>query len=254
MIYIDLLVIEDLFLNYIILLAISILLNRITNLKKIFLSSVIGLIPLIFLFINISPLLLLFISVLFSFLMSLIAFGYKDIIYTIKNIIYMYFISIFLAGAIYLINTKIFYKIDNYLLSVIILIILSPVITYFYIKSISKLRVNYSNYYKVDIYLRDGEVVTINTYLDTGNKLVDPYSRSPIIIINKNKIKYIENIILVPYNTIDSHNLMRCIKPYKVYIYGVGERRKVLIGLVDEIGIEGADGILNGSLLERMRK
>ena len=47
MVYIDLLVVEDLALNYIVLLATSILLNRVTKLKKIFLSSGIGTIPLI---------------------------------------------------------------------------------------------------------------------------------------------------------------------------------------------------------------
>ena len=42
MVYVDLLVIQDLIYNYVILLGISLLLTRITNLKKIFLSSVIG--------------------------------------------------------------------------------------------------------------------------------------------------------------------------------------------------------------------
>jgi len=57
MVYVDLLVIQDLIYNYVILLGTSILLTRITNIKKIFLSSVIGLIPLIFLFLNTSNIL-----------------------------------------------------------------------------------------------------------------------------------------------------------------------------------------------------
>ena len=54
MIYVDLLVIEDLILNYVIIISTGILLNRITRFKKVFLSSVIGTIPLILLFVNIN--------------------------------------------------------------------------------------------------------------------------------------------------------------------------------------------------------
>jgi len=94
MVYVDLLVIQDLIYNYVILLGISLLLTRITNLKKIFLSSVIGTIPLIFLCLDINNNLNFLISLIFSIIMSLITFSYKDIIYTIKNVIYMYLISI----------------------------------------------------------------------------------------------------------------------------------------------------------------
>lgn len=253
MVYVDLLVIEDLILNYVILLGTGIMLNRITRLKKIFLSSVIGTIPLIFLFTNVNNLIISLISLLFSVLMSIISFKYKDILYTIKNIIYMYFISIFLAGSIYLINVNFLPQIENYLLNVTILIILSPIITYTYIKSIKQVQINYSNYYQIDIYLKNGQIKSINSYLDTGNKLKDPYKNRPIILIDKNLIKYEkEKTILVPYNTIDSHGLIECIKPDKVFIKNIGYRKNLLIGLIDEVGIEGADCILNQELLERI--
>ena len=95
MIYIDLLIIMDLILNYIVLLSTGILLNRLTKLKKVFLSSVIGTIPLVFLFLSISNILLFIITFIFAFIMSIISYNYKDIIYTFKNIFYMYLISIF---------------------------------------------------------------------------------------------------------------------------------------------------------------
>ena len=133
MVYIDLLVIQDLVYNYVILLGVSLLLTRITNLKKIFLSSVIGTIPLIFLFLNISNQLNLIISFIFSLIMSIIAFSYKDIIYTIKNVFYMHTTSIFIAGSINLINVNILPTINNHLLNVLILILISPIITIIYI-------------------------------------------------------------------------------------------------------------------------
>lgn len=253
MVYVDLLVIQDLIYNYVILLGTSLLLTRITNIKKIFLSSVIGTIPLIFLFTNISNQLNFFISLLFSIIMSLITFSYKDIIYTIKNIFYMYSISIFLAGGINLININLLPNIDNYLLNVIILIIIAPIITLIYIKSISNYKNNYSNYYKVDIYLNDEENLTITAFLDTGNKLIDPYKHRPIILINKKLIDIKDKkILLVPYNTVNTNDLLKCIIPKKIYIENIGYKTNFLIGLMDEITIDGVDCILNQKLLERI--
>lgn len=185
--------------------------------------------------------------------MSLIAFSYKDIIYTIKNIFYMYSISIFLAGGINLINVNLLPNIDSLILNITILIILSPIITYIYIKSINNYKNNYSNYYKVDIYLNDDEKLTLSAFLDTGNKLIDPYKHRPIILINK-KLVEIKNkkILLVPYNTINTNDLLKCIIPKKIYIHNIGYKTNFLIGLMDEITIDGVDCILNQKLLERI--
>ena len=253
MVYIDLLVIQDLIYNYVILLGVSILLTRITNLKKIFLSSTIGTIPLIFLFLNVNNIIMSFISLFFSIIMSIISFSYKDILYTIKNIFYMYTTSIFIAGSINLINVNLLPTTNNYLLTVIILIIISPIITYIYIKSISKFKNNYSNYYKVDIYLKEEKKITVTAFLDTGNKLIDPYKRRPIILINKSLIDtQNKKIILVPYNTVNNSDLLKCIIPKKIFIHNIGYRTNFLIGLMDEVNIEGVDCILNQKLLERI--
>lgn len=252
MVYIDLLVLQDLIYNYVILIGVSILLTRITNIKKIFLSSVIGTIPLIFLVININNQLMFIISFIFSIIMSIISFSYKDILYTIKNIFYMYTTSIFIAGSINLINVNLLPTINNYLLNVIILIIISPIITTIYIKSLKKIKNNYSNYYKVDIYLKEEEKITVTAFLDTGNKLIDPYKRRPIILVNKSLIN-LENkkIILVPYNTVNNNDLLKCIVPQKIFIQNIGYKTDFLVGLMEEVNIEGVDCILNQKLLER---
>lgn len=252
MVYIDLLVIQDLIYNYVILFGVSILLKRITNVKKIFLSSTIGTIPLIFLFLNINNLLMFFISFLFSIIMSVLTFKYKDILYTIKNIFYMYTTSIFIAGSINIININLLPNINSYLLNIIVLIIVAPIITYIYIKSISKFKENYSNYYKVDIYLKE-EKLTLTAFLDTGNKLIDPYKRRPIILINKSLIDITkQKIILVPYNTVNNNGLLKCIIPEKIFIQEIGYRTNFLVGIMEEINIEGVDCILNSKLLERI--
>jgi hypothetical protein len=165
----------------------------------------------------------------------------------------MYAISIFLGGSINLININFLPNIDNNLLNIIILIILSPIITVIYLKSISKIKINYSNYYQVDIYLKDKTKITITAFLDTGNKLIDPYKRRPIILLNKSLVNIeLQKILLVPYNTVNNNDLLNCIKPEKIYILNIGYRNNLLIGLIDEVNIDGIDCILNPNLLERI--
>lgn len=253
MIYVELLFLEDFIYNYVTLLTVSILLTRVTNLKKILISSIIGTLSLITFLITIPNIIIFLISIIFSFLMSIISFTYKDIIYTLKNICYMYISSSFIAGFIYLINTNILPNIDNYLLKVIILICLAPIITIIYLKSINKLKNNYSNYYKLDIYLDEQNKITVTGFLDTGNKLTDPYKHRPIILIKKSLIKIKQQkILLVPYKTVNSESLLKCIIPKKIYIHNVGCRKNFLIGLIDEVSIEGAECILHSNLLERV--
>lgn len=253
MVYIDLLVIEDLIYNYVILLGVGLLLNRNTKFKKIFLASVIGIIPLIFLFIKINIIFRFFITFIFSILMLIISFGYRDILYLIKNIFYMYMISINLSGSINLININIFPMVDNTVLNIIVLIILAPVLTYIYVKSIIKVSDNYSNYYNVDIYFNESEFISVVGFLDTGNKLVDPYKRRPIILVNKNLIDVSDMLtLLVPYNTLNNHSLLECFIPYKIYIKNLGIRTNVVIGLMDNVCIDGVDCILNLGVLERI--
>ena len=253
MIYVDLLVIADLFMNYLVLISTGIILNRLTKFKKVFLSSVIGCIPLLFLFIITNRFLLFILNFVFSIIMSIISFDFKDIIYTLKNSLYMYFISIFLAGSIYLINTTFFPKTNSNVLLMLCLIFFSPIITFIYLKSIKQIKNISSNYYKIDIYLKDKPKITMNAYLDTGNKLTDPFTKKPIILISKEKLKYeLKRYLYVPYNTIDNHGLLKCFRPEKIYIDKIGYRKRLLIGLIDEVNIENADCILNQKLLERI--
>ena len=248
MVYIDIVIIIDLLLNFIILITTGYLLNRRTHFKKIFLSSVIGTIDLIFIVLDISNYLLIIINILLSIIMVIISFNYKDILYMIKNIIYMYLSSIFYGGFIYLIHSYFFPKSNNYLIYLIILLVTIPIISYLYVKSIKNIKINHSKYYQVDIYLKD-EIISVTGFLDTGNKLFDPYKHRPIILLNKKLLKKYYQIIYVPYNTINNHSLLECIIPDKIYIHELGYRTKLVIGLINESNIEGVECILNEKLL-----
>ncbi len=249
LIYIDYIVIIDLLLNFNILLTIGYILNRKTNFRLLFLSSSIGTINLIFSFMKLSSLILVLINIIVSFIMSIISFKYKDILYTIKNIIYMYLSSIFYGGFIYLINLY-FFRNSNYIFYIIFLVITIPFISYLYIKSIKNIKINHDKYYQVKIYLLDDEIIDTTAFLDTGNKLIDPYSHKPIILLNKRLIKeQNQKKLYVPYNTVNNHSLLECIIPDKIFINKIGYKKRFLIGLIDTIHIEGIDCILNEKLL-----
>ena len=89
--------------------------------------------------------------------------------------------------------------------------------------------------------------------MDTGNNLVDPYKKRPIILVNYEKIKkYITNKkeLLVPYNSINNNGLLRCIKVLKIEIDNK-EYKNVLVGLsMNNISIDGIDCILSQKVLE----
>lgn len=250
MVYVDLLVIIDLLFNYVILLTVGVLLNRIVHFKNLFLAAVIGTINLVIIFLDVPGVLVMASSFVFSLLMVLICFKFKDIIYTIKNIMYMYFSGIFYAGGIYLVNTNFFPNIESILLYLIILIIIIPILTIIYINGIKNITCNHLKYYYVDIYLNNSEKIRVVGFLDTGNKLIDPYGCRPIILLRKDLIKD-NNLkkILVPYNTVNNHSLLECIIPKEIYIEKVGVKRRVVIGLMDDVNIEGVDCILNEKLL-----
>ena len=184
--------------------------------------------------------------------MSIVAFNYKDIIYTLKNTIYMYFVSILLSGTIYLLTISLDIKLINPLINCIVLVITAIIVSYTYIKCMKNIKNNNSNYYKIDIYLKDKPKITLTAYLDTGNKLTNPYNNNPIILVSK---KYLdianEKILLVPYNTIDSSNLLTCIKPDKIYIKGIGYKKKIMIRLIDKEPIDGVECLLGLKALER---
>ena len=261
-IYIDLVLLLNFGFDLILLFSVAIILRRNTTLKKLLISSLIGSITILSMFIKLNSLSLFLIKIVISILMVYISFGYKNIKYTLKNMFYLYTSSIILGGFLYLLNLQFSYKnkglvfyFNGLSVNVIVLIILSPTILYVYTKQALELKNNYSNYYNIDIYLKNGKVLPITAFLDTGNKLEDPYQKRPIIILNKELIKVDyekDNILLVPYDTLNNHGLLKCIIPEKIFIQGIGFRNNFLVGISNEkIKMEGIDCILNSRLLER---
>lgn len=244
-VYIDLIILINFIFDFIILISTSLILKRNIKIYKIILGAITGSLTILILFIRMSQIQLLIFKFIVSILMILVTFKYKNIKYFFKNLYHLYLISIILGGFLTFIDNLNLSINRNIILSIILVILL--VISY--IKQIKELKTNYNKYYKIDIYLNN-KSITLNAFLDTGNKLIDPYKGYPIIIVNEDKIKEEYNYIYVPYNTISSSGILKCIKPKKIYIENVGYKNKFLVGLIKNINIDGVDCILNEKLLE----
>lgn len=196
------------------------------------------------LFTSINRLLLELITII---LMVIIAFKYKNIRYFLTNILYTYILSILLGGLIYLFNSKVTL---NIYLNYLVIIILSIEVMTLYIKENKKIKNTYNNYYKVDIYFKDKEKISLIGFLDTGNNLYDPYKKRPIILVDK-KYQKEDKFILVPYHTINGEGLLKCIKPEKVYIEKIGYKTNLLVAFSSSPStINGVEVILHKELMK----
>lgn len=259
--YIDLIFLLNFLFDFLLLLSVSIILRRNIKLRRIILGSIFGSLTIFILFLKVNTLNLFILKVILSILMIFITFGYKDIKYNFNNFLYFYTTSIILGGFLYFLEINISYKnvgmyfYNNSLgINYIVLILTSPLILYIYIKQAKELKNHYSLTYKVKIFLKNNEVINVNGYLDTANKLVDPYKKRNIILVNSKILKkYIENnsYFLVPYDTVNSHGLLKCIIPSKVIINNVGIRKNVVVGYNNtDYKMDGINCILNNKIME----
>ena len=240
--------------DLILLLAVSILLRRNVIIYKILGGALVGGISILFLFFNISSLMLFIYKIIISILMILISFGYKNIKYTLKNFLYLYMTSIVLGGFLYFLNVEFSYEqyglvfINKGLsINVIFLIIFCPIIIYIYVKQGLWLKNNYSNYYNVTLYYNHKKYL-FSAFLDTGNNLTVPLTNKPVILINK-EIKA-KQFFYIPYKGINGSGIIKCFKADKIIINNL-EKENIIVGLMKEkIKIDGIDCLLNKKILE----
>ncbi|MBQ6687574.1 MAG: sigma-E processing peptidase SpoIIGA [Bacilli bacterium] len=262
-VYLDLVLFLNFAFDFLLLLAVNIVLKRNVKLRRILLGSIIGSLSILFLFIKLNSFALFLLKMIISIIMSLVTFKYKSLKYTFNNLLYLYMISTILGGFLYLLNIEFSYKQEGLVfyfkglsINFIILLLVAPIIIYIYIRQTKSLKNNYSCYYKIEIIFKNNQSITLNAFLDTGNKLKDPITKKGIILINKEVIKGKYNIrspMYVPYNSLNNHGLLKCFAPKYIVI-----ENKIytnfLVGLSDnKINIDGVDCLLNYKLMEELK-
>lgn len=256
-VYIDLVLFINFAFDFILLLSVCILLKRNIKIKRIILGALFGSISILALFIPFSSFSLFLFKVIMSIFMVIITFKYKNFKYFINNLIYLYIISFILGGFIYYLNNQLSYKNigimfyhKNVSINWLLIIILVPLMLILYIYNERKIKQEYSRMYNVKITFLDNKNINLTGFLDTGNNLIDPYKRRPILLINKDLVKNIKtNFLLVPCLTINKTSLIKCFKVKAIEINNKLIKKDILIGISDNnFNIDGVDLLLNNRI------
>ncbi len=254
-IYLDLILILNFFFDFILVIAVGIILKRKLNIKFITLSSFIGSLSILLLFFDINSLELFILKLLISIIMIIVAYPKLDIRYIFNNLVVLYIVSLFLGGVLYMFNIEYSYKhtglifFNNGLsINLIVLIILSPIIIILYIKHQKSMKNKYNNYYSTDIYI-NGNIFKCTGYIDSGNTLT--YKGNPVIFINKDKLKIDTNDYrIIPYKVVNKIMMLKIYKCDKVIINN-HIFFNIYIGISeDSFNIDGIDVLLNNKLME----
>lgn len=207
----------------------------------------------ILLFLHLGNFSLFLLKILSGIIMVLITFGYKNIKYLFNNFINLVVLSVILGGSLYLFNlnsniNNISFFNDNKFVNILVLLVISIITLFIYIKNNKHYHLEFDNHYEVYLYI-DSKKLKFNAYLDTGNKLKDPYFNKPIILIYSD-IEF-KNIFYVPYKSLNNSGILECMTVDKIYIKNIGYKYDVIVGKsIDKFGIEGIDMILNEYILK----
>lgn len=236
-VYLDLIILINFVYDFLILTSTSVLLKRNIPLKKIILGSLIGLFSICTLFLNLNNIVLLFFKFILSLIMVIFTFGNKNIC---ENTFYFYLITIIIGGSQYMLTG------NAYQVNIIMMIIISPIILGIYLYAMKKYKTDLKKIYDCIIIDKDN-TYNLKGFMDTGNTLIDPITKLPVIMINK-RISFKSNkIFYVPYKVINGESILKCIKVDKVFINS--KEVEVLLGLIDESVLNNhIDIILNENI------
>ena len=249
-VYVDLVFLINFIMDFYILSSVKFLLRLNTKVIRILLGTFVGSLSFILLFFDLNVILFNIFKIIISILMILITFGKSKFF---NKLFYLYIVSIVLGGSLYLINDSLGYEVDSlifinngYSINLTILILISPIILFFYVKEHLKYKKKINIEYNVIIKLKN-KTINVIGFLDTGNKLIDPYFKRPIILLNK---KYINlknrKIIYVPFESLNNKGLLKCIIPEYILINNK-KIDKVLIGISENLE---CDCILNERIID----
>lgn len=248
-IYVDVVLFINFSFDLLILLSTSIILKRKTSFNRLLFGSFMGSLSILFLFIKITSFQLFLLKIIISIIMVLISFGFKSVKYFLKNMLFLYTISIILGGFLYYLscafsykNTGLVFYFKGLSINYIFLLISSPIIIYIYIKETRSLKQITNNIYKIKLEI-DNKTYDLNGFKDTGNNLKDPYFSKPIILVNR-KLNF-KNFIVVPYSTASGESALKCTQGKVIY---KNRTYDVYVGIIDSLCIDGVDCLLNNKM------
>lgn len=261
-IYVDAVLLLNFLIDLMLLVTVKVTLKRNVKFYKLVLASLIGSLSVLLLFIKLTSFTLFLIKIGISIMMSLIAFKFISLKYTINNLIYLYMTSTILGGFLYMLNVEFSHRQEGLVfinsglsINFIFILISSPLFIYLYIRNNKELKANYNLYYNVKIGFSKEKNLDFIGYLDTGNKLKDPITNKNIILIEEKTLKGIihnRSPMYVPVKTVNKSSLLKCYKP-ETLIINNQKFNNYLIGTIkDKINIDGVNCLLNYKMMEEL--
>ena len=265
-VYLDIVLLENILLNYIIILSTAIISKEKINFLKIILSSIVGGIFAIITYITNLPIISgVIIKIMISVIMMKIAFGECRINKFVKILIFFYLVSFTFGGIAFMllffinpqniiINENRF--VGTYPLKIAVLAGGLGFIIITIVAQIIKNKLTKNNMIcELEIFYK-GKNKKMKTMLDTGNLLKEPISNEDVIIVEKESLKDIlsndilENInIILKGNMLDSKNVYS----YKIKIIpfsSLGNDNGLLIGFKpDYIKVYGEEEIVRNDII-----
>ena len=291
-VYLDLILLENIIMNYIIILATGMVCRADVKHIRVLLSSLLGAIYAIIIYIiDLKIYYSQTMKVIVSISMVYIAFNATNVKILLKQLIIFYLTSFCFGGAayylLYVVNPDLIKSINGVLIGTypIKIAILGGILGFFIInisfKIIKNKLTKKDMLYDVDIYYKE-EKSSIKVILDTGNLLTDPITNIPVLIVEAHKLaniipKNISNIILgseledvdddikkrcsiIPFSSIGKNNGMIIgFRPDYIKIHtedGEEIRRKVIVGIYEnKITKNGVySGLIGLNLLNQVSK
>lgn len=208
-VYLDVILIENLCMNYIILFATGYIMKLKMKHLRIIISSLIGGVYAIISYIDIIPVYSTLIAkIILSVSMVYIAYYPKNVKLCLKELLLFYLVSFVFGGCafalLYIIKPQnILMKngvyIGTYPLKVALIgALVGFILTYLAFRLIKGKISKKSVFYEVRIFFKD-KIVDVIAMLDTGNLLKDPISQMPVILVQKDKLNE-----LIPKNILDN--------------------------------------------------
>ena len=260
-VYIDVIFLENLIINYIILYMTAVVSKVKQKYFRILMASSIGAIySVMYYIINIRWFAIATIKIMLSVVIIYIAFGPKDFKIMIKEIIFFYLISFIFAGAslgiIYMVNyNKINIQngviVGNYTLKTILIgIIISFFIILIAFKIIKKKKSIFCN---IKVFLYGNEIDT-TAMIDTGNLLKEPITNIPVVVLEhtllydimpKEILNNIEEILGGNFENVSDDIRNQYIAKLKVIPFSsLGKQNGLLLGVkADKIEINYEEDI-----------
>lgn len=272
-IYIDIVLLENLVINYILLLSTAIISKSRIKYISIFISSFVGSIYSVLNYMSkIDSFSNFFIKIIISFFMVMISFPNVKLKKIMKNLMYFYLVSFTFGGIsfmlLFLVNPENIKMKNNHFYGTypIKIAIMGGILGFIIIYIISKMIINRisqkSMICEIEIFYK-GNSKRIKTMIDTGNLLKEPITQKDVIIVEKNSLEGIiedeffydiKNIVkgkflesnnkkyysykfnIIPFSSLGNENgILVGFKPDYVKIYEEEEKviNDVFIGIYD---------------------